>query len=320
MAAVTDDVETVVGASDRSPVVVGLMFALLSALSFGLAGTLGKGLLDSGWTSGAAVLARVFVGALALALPAWRSLAGRWWLVRRNLTMITVFGVLGVAGTQFAFFQAIDRMQVGVALLLEYTAPVAVVTWLWLRHGIRPGRLTIVGAAVAAVGLLLVLNLLGGVSVNTVGVLWAMGAMIGAATYFVLGAHQADGLPPLALACGGLAVGGLVLGLVGLVGLVPMDFTTGSATYAGVRVGWWVSVLGLGVITAAVPYASGVAASRRLGSRLASFVALLEVLFALLFAWLLLGQMPAAVQLLGGVLILAGVVVVKLGEARVVAD
>ena len=53
-----------------------------------------------------------------------------------------------------------------------------------------------------------------------------------------------------------------------------------------------------------------------LGSRLASFVALAEVVAALLFGWLLLGQLPGPLQALGGVLVLAGVVVVKLGEPR----
>ena len=50
---------------------------------------------------------------------------------------------------------------------------------------------------------------------------------------------------------------------------------------------------------------------------MASFAALLEVLFAVVFAWLLLGQLPRPVQLVGGLFVLAGVVLVKLGEPRV---
>jgi len=73
-------------------------------------------------------------------------------------------------------------------------------------------------------------------------------------------------------------------------------------------------VLGLGVVTAALAYVTGIAATRRLGSRLASFVALTEVLAALGFAWILLGQAPRPVQLLGGALVLLGVVIVKSGE------
>ena len=75
----------------------------------------------------------------------------------------------------------------------------------------------------------------------------------------------------------------------------------------------------LGVVTAAVAYVSGIAAIRRLGSRLASFVALVEVVFGVLWAWLLLDELPRPVQLLGGVLILAGVVAVKVGERATAA-
>jgi drug/metabolite transporter (DMT)-like permease len=79
-------------------------------------------------------------------------------------------------------------------------------------------------------------------------------------------------------------------------------------------VAWWLPFVGLGIVTAAIAYTTGIAASRRLGSRLASFVALLEVVAAITFAWLLLDQAPDALQLLGGVIVIAGVVVVKLGE------
>ena len=70
------------------------------------------------------------------------------------------------------------------------------------------------------------------------------------------------------------------------------------------------------LVTAAFSYVTGIAAGRRLGSRLASFVALGEVLASVVFAWALLGELPRPVQLAGGLLVLAGVVVVKLGEGR----
>jgi len=300
----------------RSPAVSGLAFAVLSAASFGLSGALAKGLLDAGWSTGAAVLARIALAAAVLVVPAWLSLAGRWQLLWRNRWLVLVFGVVAVAGCQFFYFQAVARMQVGLALLIEYTAPVAVIGWLWVRHGQRPGRLTLLGAALAGLGLLLVLDIMGDVEVSTAGVLWALGAMVGAATYFVLGAREAEGLPPLVLAAAGLTVGSVALALAGLVGLVPMRFTTDVATFSAITVPWWLPVLGLGVVTAAVAYASGIAASRRLGSRLASFVALLEVISALGFAWVLLGELPRPFQLVGGVLIVSGVVLAKLGEPR----
>ncbi|MFN8193932.1 MAG: DMT family transporter [Nocardioidaceae bacterium] len=316
----THDERTAAQPAGRSPMVTGLALAVLSASSFGMAGALGKGLLETGWTPGAAVLARVTIAAATLAVPAALSLRGRWHLLRRNLAMILVFGMLAVVGTQFFYFQAIARMQVGLALLIEYTAPVAVVAFLWLRYGHRPSRLTLAGGAIAALGLVFVLDLLGGVTVSVAGTLWALAAMVGAATYFVLGAREAEGLPPIALAAVGLLVGAVTLALLGAVGLLPLRFSADPVSLAGTTAPWWLAALGLGVVTAAVSYASGVAASRRLGSRLASFVALLEVVAAVLFAWLLLGELPRPVQLVGGLLILAGVVVVKLGETGAPAE
>ena len=292
----------------------GLVLAVTSAASFGLSGSLARGLLDTGWTAGAAVTARILIAALALALPAYVTMRGRWGLLRANATLVTTYGLVAVAGCQLCYFYAVAHMQVGVALLIEYTAPVAVITWLWLRHGRAPGRLTMAGAVVALVGLVLVLDLLSGADLSVVGVLWALGAMIGAATYFVMSAEEGNGLPPLALAAGGLIVGGVTLLLAGLVGLVPMATSSEAVEFVGATVAWWVPVLALGVITAAVAYVTGIAAGRRLGSRLASFVALSEVVMSLVFAWLLLGELPRPVQLLGGVVILAGVVMVKLDE------
>jgi drug/metabolite transporter (DMT)-like permease len=292
----------------------GLGFALLSALAFGMSGALARPLLEAGWSAGATTLVRVGLGAAVVAPFGIYALHGRWHLLRRNLGLITVYGVLAVAGAQFCYFSAVQYMQVGPALLIEFTAPAAVVLWLWLVHGQRPRPITLAGAAVAALGLVLVLDLLSGADLDAVGVLWALGAMVGCATYFIIGGDDNNGIPPLTLAAGGLVVGTLALAALGLVGLLPMHAATESVEYADTSVSWWVPLLGLGLVSAAVAYVMGIAAIRRLGSRLASFVALTEVLSGVLWAWVLLDELPRAVQLLGGLLILVGVLCVKLGE------
>lgn len=302
-----------------SRVPAGLAFALVSALSFGLSGAVARGLLDTGWSPGATTLIRVSVAALVVLPLGLVALRGRWELLRRNVSIVLTYGVLAVAGAQFCYFSAVQHMQVGPALLIEYTAPAAVVVWLWLRHGQRPGPVTLAGAGLAAVGLVLVLDVASGAELSVPGVLWALGAMVGATAYFLISADEDNGLPPLSLAAGGLVVGAVTLGLLGLVGLLPMDAGTEDVSYAGTAggtVSWWVPVLVLGLVTAALAYTSGIAAGRRLGSRLASFVALTEVLAAVVAAWLLLGELPRGIQLVGGLVVLAGVVTVKLGEGR----
>jgi drug/metabolite transporter (DMT)-like permease len=311
MATMTHDAAAV--ASSRRAQ-AGVAWAVLAAGSFGLSGALASGLLDAGWSPAALVLCRIGVGAVALAAPAAMALRGRWHLLRANAGFLVVFGLVAVAACQYSYFNAVERLPVAIAILVEYVAPVAVVCWMWARHHQRPSGLTLVGAGVAVAGLLLVLDVFAASSVDVIGVLWALGGMVGCAFFFVVSSGEENGLPPIVLAAGGLTVGSVLLGLAGLVGLVDMSASTSPASYNGVHVGWWVAVVALGVITAAVSYVSGVFASRALGPRLASFLGLLEVLFSVVFAWLLLGQLPHVIQLLGGILLLGGVIVVRMGE------
>ncbi|GAB2767064.1 EamA family transporter [Nocardioides salsibiostraticola] len=305
--------------TDRSQTATGLGFALLSAISFGLSGSLASPMLDQGWSPGAVVLIRVAIAAVAVVPFGLVALHGRWYLVREHAGVLTVYGVFAVAGAQFGYFSAVQYMQVAPALLIEYTAPAAVVMWLWLRHGERPGRITLLGAGLAVLGLVLLLDLLSGAEVSVIGMLWGLFAMLGAATYFIISADDTRGLPPIVLASGGLVVGTIALGGLGLVGLLSMETAPGPVDYDGVGLtaSWWIPLVLLGLVTAGVAYTSGIAAGRRLGSRLASFVALTEVLAAVLWAWLLLDELAGPLRLFGGVLIIAGVVVVKLGERRI---
>ena len=298
---------------------VGITLALISSACFGISGVLARAMIESGWSAGATVTVRIALGAAVLAIPGLlafrdrraplpaRSATGTWWV-------LLAYGLLAVAGCQLAYFYAVTYLQVGVALLIEYTAPVAVLVWMWLRHAQRPTRVTVLGAALAIGGLALVLDLTGEVSMSAVGVLWALAAMVGAAAYFVISADERTGLPPLALAAGGLIIGAVALAAAGLVGALPMAASTSSVRVGDLSLPWWAPLLMLGVVSAAMAYAFGIAAGRMLGARVMSFVALSEVLFAVLFAWLALDELPAPVQLVGGLLIIAGVVFVRLGE------
>lgn len=298
----------------RGGVSAGLLVAIGAAFAFGMSGALARGLIDAGWTPGAAVTARIWVAALVLLVPTVLSLRGRWVLVRKNAGMVVTYGLLAVTATQLFYFQAVAVMDVGIALLIEYTAPVAVVLWFWIRRGERPSRRSILGAAVAFVGLVLMLDVLTGARIDGGGILWALGAMVGAATYFVLSGRGDTGLPPIALAGCGLLLGAVGLTVAGLVGILPMNWNTDDVTYRLVTVPWFVPVIAVGVLATALAYVLGIASTRMLGSRLASFVALAEVIAAMLFGWMLLGQLPGPVQVVGGALVLAGVVLVKLGE------
>jgi drug/metabolite transporter (DMT)-like permease len=278
---------------------------------------LAASLIDSGWTPGAAVTARVALAALVLTVPALVQLRGRLQQLRRSSGFLVTYGFLAVAGAQLCFFNAVSHVSVGVALLLEYSAALLVVGWLWLRHGQRPRRITAAGGLLAVGGLVLVLNLAGNQQVNLAGALWGLGAAGGLAVYFLLSAGDAEeALPPLVMAWGGLAVGTLALLGAGAVGLLDLRAPRVSVTLLDAELSWLVPLLGLALVAAAFAYILGIAAARALGARLASFVGLTEVLFAVTFAWLLLDQVPLPIQLAGGVLVVAGIALVRYDELR----
>ena len=93
-----------------------------------------------------------------------------------------------------------------------------------------------------------------------------------------------------------------------------MHATFGQVSFSGHHTSWLVPVLGLSVVAGAFAYVTGIVAARLLGAKLSSFVGLTEVLFAVLFAWLLLGQLPTGIQLLGGLFIIGGVTLVRVDE------
>jgi drug/metabolite transporter (DMT)-like permease len=291
----------------------GLAMGLLSAAAFGTSGALAKSLLEAGWSPGAAVTARITGAAALLAVPALFELRGRWSTVRASLGLVLVYGLVAIAGVQLFYFNAVQTLSVGVALLLEYLGLVLVVGWVWFR-GRRPGVWTWVGVGSAVAGLLLVLDVVGGVTVDAVGVLWGLGAAIGVAVYFVLSSTDSTGLPPLAMAAGGMTVGALGLWVAAGLGVLPMRAPAADVRLGGVDVPWFVPLVLLGLLSTALAYATGIVAARRLGPKVAAFLGLTEVLFAVAFAWVLLDELPLPIQLAGGVLIVAGVAAVRYDE------
>ena len=295
----------------RSSTSLGLLIALIAAATFGLSGAFVKPLLEAGWSPAAAVTVRAAVGGIVLAPFAAVALRGRWDALWRARWRVLAMGLIGVAGTQLVYFAALQRIPVGTAILIEYMAPLLLVAFVWATSRRMPKVVVLVGSVVAVAGLVLVVAPGGGGSLDVLGLVFALIAMVGCAIYYVVAARPSDGLPPVALAASGLILGAIVLGLVGLTGLVPFTTSARDVVMFGALAPWWLPVLIVGVFATAIAYATSITASEMLGSRLASFMGLLEVVAATIYAWLLLGEQLSIPQLIGGALILAGIAFVR---------
>ena len=300
---------------------MGLAFALTSALCFGLSGPFAKSLMVAGWSPTAAVTARLFGGAVVMAVVA--TAVNPSWLreARAHARTIVLYGLFPIAGAQLCFYNGVKHLSVGVALLLEYTAPVLVVAWLWARTRRRPGTRTLAGVAMAIVGITVVLDVFHGASINAIGVAWGLGAAVCAASYFMMSDISdttAAGTPlsPITLAAGGLWVGAAGVGLLGLTGVMPLNFTADDVLLAGATLPPAVAVAALAILSTAVAYTLGIVGVALLKPGFASLLGLSEVLFAVLWAWLLVGEAMSTTQVIGGAVVLAGLALARPGDRR----
>ncbi len=275
-----------------------------------------KPLLESGWSPAAAVAARAGAAGLVLLVPALIALHGRYGMLVRHAGFIVAYGLIAVLGTQVLYFAAIQRMPVGVSLLIEYTAPVLLVLLAWGRTRRAPAATAIVGSLLSIGGLVLVIDPTGVGDLDPLGVVFAAGAAVCLACYFLLSGTPTEGLPPVVLICSGLFVGSAALLLAGVVGVLPLTIALDPVALLGAHgVPWFVPFAVVVLVSTSFAYLTGLIGASRLGSRVASFVGLTEVLFAVLLSWLLLGEVPTTMQALGGVLVVAGIVAIKLERA-----
>lgn len=306
-------------------VAIGVFIGLISSLGFSLAGPFGKALADGGWSPVATASVRTGAAALVLLIPAilaWRAARPARSDARSWAGDLLVYGTLGVAGVQVFFYTGIQYAPVAIVLLIEFTAPVLLVGWAWLRTGVRPPSRVFLGAALAVLGLVLVIGVFGGAAVageiHPLGIVWAAAGAVCLACYFRLAdAHpHRRPVPMMALAGGGLSIGFLTCMLVGVSGLLPIRATFGQVPMASGQTPWWIPAGGLALGAGAIAYSFGALAVRRLGSRNASFLALSEVLFAAVLSWILVGEALTAVQGLGAIAVLAGVVLVQVADRQ----
>ncbi|MFC4950640.1 EamA family transporter [Pseudonocardia sp. GCM10023141] len=298
-----------IGGSAAGRTRAGLALAVVSALTFGTSGPFAKALADTGWSSSGIALVRIGGAALILLMVLAIVRPGVVAALRADGPALVLYGVLAMAFVQLAFFNALRTLPVAVALLIEYTGPVLVIAWVWVVRRQPPSRRTLGGATVAILGLTLVVQLWDGVGIQVEGLLWGLLAAVCQASYFLLADRAGSATPPLVLAGVGMTVGAVVVGLLGIVGLMPIVINTAApeVLLAGTNVGWPVTATLLVVVSSVIAYLTGVLAIARIGASRGALVALLEVVASAIASWLLLGEVPTAMQIVGGGLILVGV-------------
>ena len=280
---------------------------------FAVNGTVSKGILESGLSS--LRLAEVrSLGALAgLAVVVALFARGTLRVDRRELPFLLVFGIAGLALVQWFYFLAIHRLEIGIALVIQYLAPVLVALWARFVVGEAVRRRLWLAIALALVGLGLVVQLWQGLTLDAAGVAACLAGAVAYAAYVLMAERGLrEGRDSISL----LAWGFLFSALVWAVAQPWWSFPFGELASGRDAL----LAAGVVVVGTLLPFLAMVAALALIPAPRAGVVPRLEPVPAALFPWLLLGEALAAVQVFGMALVVAAVVWVQLHRPDLEAE
>ena len=299
--------------------IVGHIALLSSVLLFAANGSVSKSLLVSGIDAAALSQIRV-TGAFAILLVfALIFVRPHLKLKLAEVPKFFAYGIIGVALVQYLYFVAINRLDIGVALVIEYTAPVLVA--LWARFGEKePVKQRVWFAlAITIAGLSMVTNIWGGFTLDSIGVIAASLAAISLAVYFITGEKLVAKRPPLAVVT--LAFGASVIFWAILEPWWQFDPTllageTNLFAQSSNTLPTWLLVSWMIVMGTIAPFFLSFISLRHLKARTVAIVGTLEPVTASAIAFVLLNESLLAIQLLGGAAVLMGVVLAETAKEK----
>lgn len=299
----------------RTPSAVGTVAVVVSSLFFAFNGVVSKLAMAAGLDPTRTVQLRLVGAAVVMLAVVGCTRPGSLRVPRGQRVRMAVYGVVGIAMTQWLYLVAIQRLPVGLALLLEYTAPLMVALWVRfvLRQSVRPRVWFALGACL--VGLTMVAQVGRGVSLDVVGVGAALGAAACLAAYYLLGEKvlaTRDTLSTQTLSMTVAAVFWLVVHPVwtfdaGALG----DGVALPGPLAGPVPPLWLLVVWIVLLGTVLPYLLLFVGLRHLGAARTGLVSMLEPVAAAAFAWVVLGESMTAAQVVGSAVVMCGVVLAE---------
>lgn len=291
---------------------LGYAMVLAAAALFALNGVVSKVILTGGEIDPKRLTELRSTGAfLGLAAVLLVFAPGRLRVARHELPLLVFYGICGFALVQWSYFVAIERLPVGIALLLQFTAPVLVALWARFGRHERVRRRVWAALALTLVGLTLVSQAWLGLTLDEIGVAAALVASVALAIYFVVGEHGVGRRDPLSLVCLAFLVASLFWAVVQPWWSFPLDGLTGSTSLLGsladVSAPVWLLALWMIVPGTIVPFALSIGALRHLPATIVGVAATAEPPLAALVAYLWLDETLAAVQVVGGLVVLLGI-------------
>jgi drug/metabolite transporter (DMT)-like permease len=299
---------------DRRPV-LGYSMVLAATALWGINGSMAKAALSSGLSSLRLTEVRSTGAALILvaALAATRPQGLR--ITRKELPFLLLFGVIGLAFVQLFYFVAIHRLEIGVALLIQYLAPVLIALYarLILKEPVR--RRVWAALILALGGLSLVVDLWSGVALDGPGVLAALASAVTFALYILLAESAVSRRDPVSLLALGFTFAAIFWAVVQPWWSFPTEYLDDRIHMDGAifssTVPVWGLLVGVVLVGTIVPFLLLVGALRHINATRAGVTAMFEPVAGALVAWAWLGESLTTAQLIGGAIVLTGILLAQ---------
>lgn len=231
---------------------------------------------------------------------------------KTEIPWLAAYGVIGFAVLQVGYFIAIARMHVSIALIIEFTAPIWIVLYIrFIRKKFVP-KLMWLSIGMGFLGLLLVAQVWRGMTLNGIGVMAAFLDAFALATYFLLGEKLGAQRSTDTLTVWGLGFAALVWAIFTPLWDFPINVFTEKinllGTFSKYELPGWVLILWIITMGTIVPYISILYGLKQLSASTSSVIGMLEPVIAGAFAWWWLGETWTFVQLVGGLVVIAGII------------
>jgi drug/metabolite transporter (DMT)-like permease len=248
--------------------------------------------------------------ALAFLLPyAWR----RGLLQTQGAgRQLVVFG-MALAIVHVTYYWAVERLGVGPGVTVQYLGPILVLVWMAVGQKRRVPLLGWLAGLLALAGTVMVTRAWDVDSLDFLGVLAGLGAAVTFAVYLLMGERLTRRLSAVTLLTYGFLVAAIFWAVVQPLWEFPTDISTKA----------WIELLWAGMGGTMVPFLAEVAALRRVSAGVVGVIASIEPVIAAVTAWWFLSQSLTAVQVAGGLLVVAAVATVQrwgVGELEVPLD
>jgi drug/metabolite transporter (DMT)-like permease len=290
---------------------LGYAMALGAGVLFGVNGTVSKVALESGLSSYRLSEIRCLAALVIFAGIVLSSRPQSLRTTRRELVFLAVFGACAVVFTQLLYFLAIRRLEIGIALVLIFLGPLLVALWARFvaKEPVRRRFWAAVGLSL--VGLALVVRLWSNLSLDGLGVLFALLGAAAYAAYVLYAEHAVGRRDPLSLLCYGFLFASVVWAAVQPWWSFPAHVLTRHVSLlgnlAGTHLPDWALVAWIVVLGTAVPFVLVVGALRHLPATRVAICGMVEPVVATLVAFAWLDEKLAAEQLVGGAVVLAAI-------------